>query len=700
MANDEERLLLTIEARTALLERQMKNASRITGREFKGMETQAKSASDKMASAFKGVGSVFAGVFAGVGIKEAQVLLDTSTRITNALKVAGLSGKELKSVYDSLFQSAQKNAAPLESLVTLYGRASLVQKELKVSQADLINFVDKVSLALRVAGTDSQTASGALLQLSQALGSGTVRAEEFNSVQEGALPILQAVAAGFKEAGGSVSKLRQLVLEGKVSSEGFFKAFEAGAPILEEKVAGAQLTVSQGFTRLGNVMINVAREFDNNTDAASLTAKFLGELGDIIQNLGGWIAAATGPLSDFAKYLDSVSASAQAVGANLGKMLGTDKIGPMLGLPAPKPSDKQIQDRINTAFGTGDKPSASLDITGGKPLRNPVKPISVEDYKPVAKDKKEKASGAVKKTADDRIAEDIQRTKDRTAALADETAMIGKAYEAQETRKMALDLEQSALRDLREEARKKGQTDLDAIKLSPEVVGRINAASEAYGRQAEELRKVEEAHGNAEQAANEFYDAFKSGMIGAITGAESLKDALSGVLKKLADMLLNSAFDALFKPASGNSPGGSRGNIFTGIGKILGFADGGYTGGGGVGDVAGVVHGKEFVVNAQATARNRGLLEAINSGVPGYQSGGFVSPAMPSIAPLQAPVMPRLQAPENSNSINAPVSISIDARGADSEGLARVQGQLNQLRAELPAHIVTTVRKAQKDRVL
>ncbi|MGR6730310.1 tape measure protein, partial [Aeromonas veronii] len=82
-----------------------------------------------------------------------------------------------------------------------------------VTQGQLINFTDKVALALRVAGTDSQTASGALLQLSQALGSGTVRAEEFNSVQEGALPILQAVAAGFKEAGGSVSKLRQLVLE-------------------------------------------------------------------------------------------------------------------------------------------------------------------------------------------------------------------------------------------------------------------------------------------------------------------------------------------------------------------------------------------------------------------------------------------------------------------------------------------------------
>ncbi|MFX3854077.1 hypothetical protein ACJBUA_11750, partial [Streptococcus suis] len=66
---------------------------------------------------------------------------------------------------------------------------------------------------------------------------------------------------------------------------------------------------------------------------------------------------------------------------------------------------------------------------------------------------------------------------------------------------------------------------------------------------------------------------------------------------------------------------------------------------------------------------------------------------------LSGPNVPRLQAPANNNAISAPVAISIDARGADSEGLARVQGQLNQLRAELPAHIVTTILKANKSMV-
>lgn len=45
-----------------------------------------------------------------------------------------------------------------------------------------------------------------------------------------------------------------------------------------------------------------------------------------------------------------------------------------------------------------------------------------------------------------------------------------------------------------------------------------------------------------------------------------------------------------------------------------GFASGGYTGNIGTNKVAGVVHGREYVINAAATARHKGLLESINSG--------------------------------------------------------------------------------------
>jgi tape measure domain-containing protein len=48
--------------------------------------------------------------------------------------------------------------------------------------------------------------------------------------------------------------------------------------------------------------------------------------------------------------------------------------------------------------------------------------------------------------------------------------------------------------------------------------------------------------------------------------------------------------------------------------SAIGFAGGGYTGSGSRRSVAGLVHGQEYVVNAAATARHRGQLEAMNAG--------------------------------------------------------------------------------------
>ncbi|WP_425373838.1 tape measure protein [Phyllobacterium salinisoli] len=123
------------------------------------MERDAKKSAGRISAAFAGIGAgagaFGAGVLGAASLAGAQQLIDTATRTENALKVAGLSGTDLTRVYDSLFASAQKNAAPLESLVELYSRVSLVQKELGVSSEQLLGFTDNVATALRVSGTSA-----------------------------------------------------------------------------------------------------------------------------------------------------------------------------------------------------------------------------------------------------------------------------------------------------------------------------------------------------------------------------------------------------------------------------------------------------------------------------------------------------------------------------------------------------------------
>lgn len=63
----------------------------------------------------------------------------------------------------------------------------------------------------------------------------------------------------------------------------------------------------------------------------------------------------------------------------------------------------------------------------------------------------------------------------------------------------------------------------------------------------------------------------------------------------------------------------------------VGFEKGGYTGNGGRKEIAGVVHGREYVMDAASTARiGVARLDAMRSGLPGYEQGGYVDPLPPS----------------------------------------------------------------------
>ncbi|KFL31485.1 hypothetical protein JP75_08060 [Devosia riboflavina] len=309
MATEIERLVVSLEASITKFDRTMQKALGITNNTMRKIEQRQATAIQKLNAGWSGLQRGVASAFAtAAALRGAQQLVDASTRIENSLKVVGLAGEELDRVYQSLFQSAQRNMAPVETLTTLFSRLGLAQKELGVTTDELLSFTDNVALALRVQGTTSDEARGALIQLSQAMGSGIVRAEEFNSVVEGAPSILRAAAAGLKEANGSVAALRKLVIDGKVSSEAFFRAFQAGSVILQEQVAGAEVTISQGFVRLQNVLIDTAGKLDEATGASVRIGAGLTDLANIIDALGN---TAVDNKDSVSSFIDQVGISAQ-----------------------------------------------------------------------------------------------------------------------------------------------------------------------------------------------------------------------------------------------------------------------------------------------------------------------------------------------------------------------------------------------------
>lgn len=293
---------------------------------------------------------------------------------------------------------------------------------------------------------------------------------------------------------------------------------------------------------------------------------------------------------------------------------------------------------------------------------------------------------APKKTAADKFREDIQAVKDRTAALLAEQSAVGLSYETQEKRRLALDLEQRALADLREEARKKGQTDLESVNLSSAQIAAIDQASSAYAKQADALRQVEEAQQRAESSAQEFYDTARSGFADVITGAQSFSEALSGLLNKLADLVLNSAFDSLMGGSKATGSGGWLTNLFKG------WSDGGYTGDGGKYQPAGVVHKGEYVFDQAAVKAAGGpaAMEAMRRSLKGYANGGAVGVSVPSLPSLKTPQTAGVVVNFN------PV---VDNRGASVEAVARQEKALAKMQNELQGRVEAAVRSAQKRNV-
>lgn len=257
------------------------------------------------------IGSTIAAAFSVAKIAAAA---DTYTRFTNQLKVAGLEGENLAGVQEKLFAISQKYGTSVESLGGLYGRLSQAAGELGANQAQLQQFTTGVAAALKVQGGGAAETSGALTQLSQALGGAIVRAEEFNSINEGARPIVQAVANGIDRFGGSVSKLRAEVIKGNVTSQEFFQGFLKGSGQLETQAAKSVMTLSQSMTTLSNSFVMYVGELDKSLAASATFGKVISTLANNIDTIAKIVGALAAIFA--IRLVASVSAATVALVAN------------------------------------------------------------------------------------------------------------------------------------------------------------------------------------------------------------------------------------------------------------------------------------------------------------------------------------------------------------------------------------------------
>lgn len=232
------------------------------------VERSANKLRDTIARAFS-----FAAV--SFGIQQILKLADAYVTLTNRVKVATNGAAFSGQVLDRVFKIANKARQPVAQLAFLYQRISVASDELGASQEDVLKFVNATAQALAAQGGTTAEAAGSLIQLSQALGNANIQAQEFNSLVDGAFPLVQAAARGIDAAGNSVSRLRGLIIKGRITNKQFFEGVLSQADSLEKAFARTTPTIAQGFVVLTNAMTQFIGEADSGLGVTSLIANSL-----------------------------------------------------------------------------------------------------------------------------------------------------------------------------------------------------------------------------------------------------------------------------------------------------------------------------------------------------------------------------------------------------------------------------------------
>lgn len=192
--------------------------------------------------------------------------------------------------FTQAFEGVKKIAIETRSNLTataeLFTRVKTATDQLGYSQERALNLTDLVNKSLIVGGGLAASSEAAIYQFNQALQSGVLRGEEFNSVMEQAPRLARALADGL---GVNIGKLREMANTGQLTSSVIVKALESQSKALNEEFSKMPITIGQSIENLKTAWTLYIGEADSATGASERVAnaiKFVSEnLDQIVSTL-------------------------------------------------------------------------------------------------------------------------------------------------------------------------------------------------------------------------------------------------------------------------------------------------------------------------------------------------------------------------------------------------------------------------------
>lgn len=126
------------------------------------------------------------------------------------------AGGDVEAMNEAIFQSAIRARGSYTQMADAVGKIAMTAKEAFPDPQQVVPFMEGIQKLFAIGGTDASHQADALLQLTQALGSGKLQGDEFRSIAEAAPVIEQMVAKSLHVTTGA---LKQMSSDGLITSE-------------------------------------------------------------------------------------------------------------------------------------------------------------------------------------------------------------------------------------------------------------------------------------------------------------------------------------------------------------------------------------------------------------------------------------------------------------------------------------------------
>lgn len=195
----------------------------------------------------------------------------------------------------SLMRISSATGGSLQDTAKLWETLSTALRDTGATNGQIIQLTETLQKIGRIGGSSSEEMANALRQFGQSISSGTVRAEEFNSILEQMPELARQIAAGM---GVSIGELRQLMLDGKLTAEDALNAIQKQTSSVNAEFEKLPRTLSQANTALTNSFLSMIDSVNQATGASNGLVAVIDSMTAALDRLVGKAASADAQISD------------------------------------------------------------------------------------------------------------------------------------------------------------------------------------------------------------------------------------------------------------------------------------------------------------------------------------------------------------------------------------------------------------------